>query len=165
MVALIGLVVSTWFFAAVGVYAALRAGNSAAASNLSLLPVLVLCLSGLPPATLPDPVQSVVLGTGSIPFVESLLLYSYGEVHQGLLSAPSPTLTATGIDSGEGGTTVLLTCGASILVALVAAMASSALAALPFDRLIGRPWRPPVDERPPHRREVSFPKLASEPAK
>lgn len=165
MAALIGLVVSTWFLAAVGVYAALRAGNPASASNLSLLPVLVLCLSGLLPNALPEPVQSVVLGAGSIPFVESLLLFSYGEVHQGLLSSPSPTLTATGIDSGEGGTTVLLTCGASILVALVAAMALSALAALQFDRLVGRPWRPPVDERPPHRREVAPPKLASEPAK
>jgi ABC-type transport system involved in multi-copper enzyme maturation permease subunit len=139
---LIGLGVSTWLLTAVGTYASLRAETLASASNMALLPVLLLCLSGFLPKALPEPVRSVVYGAGSIPLVESLMLCSYAEVNEGLLTTPSPTLRATGIVSRAGGGAVLLTCGLNILGAVLAATLLSRLAERQFDRLVGRPWRP-----------------------
>ena len=161
--ALIGLIVSAWLFAAAGTYASLRARNMEAAQSAALSLILVLALSGFLPKALPEGIRSVFYGAGSFPFVESLMLWTYREANAGITSSPSPTLTAMGINTHEGTFAVLLTCSLSVVGAALAAALLTWLAERQFDRLVGRPWRRPVDDREPGPKEITRSSLAAMP--
>jgi hypothetical protein len=141
LAALVCLVVWSWFFAALGAYGSLRAKTVASASNASILPVLLLCMTGLLPRLLPESAQSVLYGAASMPFVEFMSLVSYREVYDAGSLPTSVTLDVIGPATGEENSRVLWTYALGILGAVAGAFLLNRLAYRQFDRLVGRPMR------------------------
>jgi ABC-type transport system involved in multi-copper enzyme maturation permease subunit len=135
------LAVSSWFFAALGTYGSLRSSTVASASNATILPVLVLGMTGLLPRLLPESMRSILYGVGSMPLLEYLSLMSYAEVYAQGSTADTSILEMGGISTGEGNARVLVTYALGVSVAAAGAFLVTRLAYRQFDRLVGRPVR------------------------
>lgn len=162
LAAVLGLIVSTWFFTAAGTYASLRSKSREAAQTLALSPVLVLSLTGFLPKALPEGARSVLTGAASIPLVETMLLWSYREMDAGMNSSPSPTLEMLGFHTNEGTLAVVVACALGLIVTTLAAALLTRLADRQFDRLVGRPWRRPLDDQSSRPHPTERPSLAAE---
>jgi hypothetical protein len=145
--ALVLLGVATWFMVALGTFMSLVSRDSAQASNRTLIPVLLASGSFLACA-LPTRISTILLGMGSVPFVNWLSLMSYRDVGE-LLSGQRTfsRLAEIGVSTGEGPLRVLATCilGTAGTAAAAAGLSRAALAR--FDRAVGRPERAALGDR------------------
>jgi hypothetical protein len=141
LAALVSLSASGWFFTSLGTYASLRGTTPADASNLSLLPVLLLDLSGLLVVSLPAAYRTILLGAGSTPLVQSIALLSFADVRRAF-SNGEPVSPQFAIPANDSLATVVLTYLLSVVGVALAAAYLDRLANRQFDRLVGRPIRP-----------------------
>ena len=143
LLTLLGLAVSTWFFAALGILGSLWSKNRAEANNRILLPVMLLLFSGC--LLIPIPVAGwqprVWMATGSTPVTGSLAVLSYDDIRAMARSQPFPGLETLGIRSKESVGTVALTWLTGFLAQAIAAFVLTRAAISSFDRAVGRPIR------------------------
>ena len=142
LVSLVVLAASTWFLSTWGIRAALRSIDPGKALSASLnLGLGLLLFSSVLPFLLPNRFSSVLLGSGSVPFILSLSLASYREMHAVFTFAPYPTLQWFEIKTGEGTLAVLATCMLGTIAPSLSGWLCWRYALADFDRLVGRPWR------------------------
>ncbi len=137
----------TWFMTAWGMLCAIKATVAVPATFPGVGLAYLLIGTAALPFYLPNNISSVLLGSGSSPFVLWLAQFSYRDLRNALHYPVCPALHWIGIETGEGPMRVAATC----LIGIVAPMLSGVFVwrytAAHFDRLIGRPWRPdPVEE-------------------
>jgi ABC-type transport system involved in multi-copper enzyme maturation permease subunit len=139
---LVGLAASGGFFAALGTYAALWSHHRERAVERTLLPTLVLLISGMAPLLLPPGGASILMGSGSMPLLAWSSLLSYEDVRAALLSGAFPPLAATGIRTGEGAGRVLAAWLIGTTAQAAGALVLARAAFGGFDAAVGRPMRP-----------------------
>ena len=93
------------------------------------------------PIFLPAGISSVLLGSGSSPFVLWLAEFSYRDLRNALQYPAYPHLHWIGIETGEGPLRVAATCLIGIVAPVLGGFSVWRYATAHFDRLIGRPWR------------------------
>jgi ABC-type transport system involved in multi-copper enzyme maturation permease subunit len=147
--ALVSLAVTTWFLTILGTYGALHASTFSGASNVALLPVLLLDFSGFVPGMFPEGLRTVLLGVCSFPLVQSFALLSYDDMRAHSYAVSSFLRDETAIGTGEGTSRLLVMVGLAVFFTALAAAILERLASRQFDRLVGRPWRPTTPERSP----------------
>ena len=134
------LVASTWFMAALGTYASQVSRDVTQASARATIP-LILLISSCLCCWWPGRFTSVVMGAGSLPFVNSLCLVTCGDVAQAMRQGTFSYLTTIGIFTNEGAGRVFVTyLIATTGYAAVAAWFTRAAFDC-FDRVAGRPER------------------------
>jgi hypothetical protein len=141
--ALVLLVVSIWLMTALGTYASLFSCDSAQASNRALIPALLLSVSFLVCYVLPRN-ATVVLGAGSVPFVNWLSLVSHPDIREIVNSRGQSSfspLGELGIHTSEGPARVFLALLLTTVGSILAAAWLSRAAVVGFDRAVGRPRR------------------------
>jgi ABC-type Na+ efflux pump permease subunit len=153
---------TTWFFLARGTLVSARANDLASATGQSARLAILLTCSGIVPFLLPGRLNSVLLGTGSLPVVSYISLVSYRDVRAALHFSAYPPLQWIRIATGEGALWVVLTGVIAIVVPALGGFYYWRYANAHFDRLIGRPWRPVVqDEKGPGLLSEPVPLIAS----
>ena len=149
--AVVLLIVSIAFMAALGTYASLISRDTGQASNRALIPALVLSGSFLS-CYLPTRFTTVFMGIGSTPFLNGVCLVTHGEIRDVLNGAEAfRRLEEMSIYSYEGGLTVLLACLTFIAAFSAAAVGLYRAALHRFDRIVGRPERAPRAPAAGHR--------------
>jgi ABC-type transport system involved in multi-copper enzyme maturation permease subunit len=143
--ALTVLGVSTLFMAALGTYVSLIARDVVQAMTRATATVVLLTGTFLACLT-PSRITSVVLGAGSVPFVNWLCLVSYRDIRETVGEGTFDYLTTMGIFTGEGPLCVLATCLIGTAGSAVAAAWLTVAALRRFDRLAGRPERAPAGD-------------------
>jgi ABC-type transport system involved in multi-copper enzyme maturation permease subunit len=129
----------TWLLLVIGLRASVRARDPTLAANGSLSLLFLPLASGVLPFVLPARLSSVLLGTGSVPFVTWLSLVSYRDVRAALRYPVYPHLAWAGIATNEGWLAVLATCVLGVLLPAVTGYFGWRNLLANFDRLIGRP--------------------------
>jgi ABC-type transport system involved in multi-copper enzyme maturation permease subunit len=142
LLSLLGLCSSTWCLVGWGILCALRAKNSAAASNPALSLALMLLLgSAALPFFLPARFSTVLMGFGSPPFLLWLTQFSYRDLSNLWHYPAYPHLDWIGIYTKEGPLEVAATCLLGILAPALSGIVVWRYATAHFDRLVGRPWK------------------------
>jgi hypothetical protein len=141
------LVVSTWFFLARGTLASVRAKDLPTAMGQSVRLAMFLGFSAAVPSLLPARLNSVLLGSGSMPFVSYLSLVSYRDVRAALHYTAYPPLQWIKIATGEGALWVVATCLIAIIAPALGGLYYWRYVNAHFDRLIDRPWRQAVADK------------------
>jgi ABC-type transport system involved in multi-copper enzyme maturation permease subunit len=140
LAALAVLLVSTWFGAALGVYVSLlardvtRAARGASGTVLALSCTALVCL-------VPSRITSVLLGAGSMPWVNWLCLVSYRDLSEAVRLGTFNALTSAGIYTDEGPLNVLATCLVGVIGYAVAAAWLNLTAQGAFEQIAGRARR------------------------
>jgi hypothetical protein len=154
--AILNLAATVWLFAVLGVRAAVRARDQAAATgdsfSLAFATLLFLAL----PFLLPAHFNSVLLGAGSPLFVGWMSLVSFRDVRAALQYPAYPPLEWMGIDTGEGPLWALAACVVGIVAAALGGWWIWRYTFAHFDRLVGRPWRPEAAADPASRLKIAF---------
>jgi ABC-type Na+ efflux pump permease subunit len=137
------LVVAAWtsLMLVLGISASIAWKDTAAANNrfmgLFFLTTSTLAL----PFLLPVMFNSVLLGTGSPPFVAWLSLVSYRDVRNAYQYSVYPALQLMHIETHEGPVSAAATCLIGITIPTVWGLYLWRDALAKFDRLIGRPYK------------------------
>jgi hypothetical protein len=141
IVALMELAASIWLIAVFGALGAIQAEKAEGAAAQGLHLTLLLTCTGVLPLLLPAGFNSVLLASGSLPFMVWTSLLSYRDLARALASP----LTGNGWTGLRGGQ-VPLVVFASWLLAMVGPALGGTWAwrygMRHFDRLVGRPHRP-----------------------
>ena len=140
LAATLGLTVSSWFLAALGIYASLRGRDRNQATSLALGPLLLTVGLCLLPSAMPG-TASVILAGLTMPFPMWISLLSYEDVHAVLHSGVSPQLVSIGLEGVPGGWIVLTVWLANLVAQGVGGFLLSRAAYRGFDRAVGRPFR------------------------
>ncbi len=158
--ALLLLIASTWLMAALGTYASLASREAAHATARTTIPLMLLtgtflfCLFA-------NRSTSVVMGAGSVPFVNWLCLVSYRELAEAVGQGTFSYLSTMAILTTEGAGRVL----AAYLIATAGYTAAAAwftlVAFARFDRAAGRPHQGSASDGCD---SVSRPKMLKQPA-
>jgi ABC-type transport system involved in multi-copper enzyme maturation permease subunit len=145
--ALAFLIVSTWFVAALGVYASILARDVTQATR-AVIATVVLLGSTFLVCLMPSRMTSISLGSGSMPFVNWLSLVSYRDLREAVGQGTFNQLTSASIFTDEGPVHVLATCliGTFSYAAAAAWLGGRALAG--FERIAGRAHRGSFGEQP-----------------
>jgi hypothetical protein len=141
LVSLAVVAAATWMAITAGILASIRALDAPAVSQRGLGVITILLASGIVPFLLPRELNSVLAGSGSVPFVLWLSLVSYRDVGLALEYAAYPPIQWMGIGTGEGALRVLAGCAIGIVSAALMALRAWRRGVADFDRLAGRPWR------------------------
>jgi len=139
--ALVLLAASIWLVTALGTYASLVSRDMGQASNWTLIPVLLLSGSFLVCYVRPVG-KTVMLGSGSAPFVNALVLVSPADVREVGTShgqRPFGPIRAMGLFTNERPGAVLQTYLLAVVAATSAAAWLSRAAVARFDQIAGRP--------------------------
>lgn len=142
---LVLLIASTWFVAALGTYASLVSREGSHATARTTIPLIILtgtflfCLFS-------SHSTSVVMGAGSVPFVNCLCLVSYRDVAEAVSHGTFGFLGTMAILANEGAGRVLATYLAAVAGYAAAAVCCSRAAFYRFDRLADRPKRAVASE-------------------
>jgi hypothetical protein len=134
------LVASTWFVAALGICASLVSSDVQHATARTIVPLIVLTCTFLL-CYWPSRMTSIVVGAGSVPFVNCLCLISYREFDEAFGQRSFSYLTTVGIATDEGAGLVLSTLLIATSGYTVAAAWCTHTAIHRFDRIAGRPAR------------------------
>ena len=138
--ALVLLIASVWFMAALGTYASLLSRETSRATARTTMTLIVLtgtflfCLFSTRS-------RSVLMGAGSVPFVNWLCLVSYPDVAEAVGKGTFSYLTTIAVNTDEGPGRVLLTYLAAVAGYAAAAAWWTQAAIGRFERLAGRPER------------------------
>ena len=132
-----------WFFLAIGVLIGIRMkgvgpGNGSVVGLVGLLPWTVAL-----PFLWPSAMRTVFLGAASLPFTLALSLISWREARIATRFAEYPPLHWIGLHTGEGVIPVIATCAIGMVLPALLGFITWRYAIAHFDRLVGRPWRPP----------------------
>jgi len=140
LASLIGLGVSAWFLAVIGVVGSLHSRDRAQATSRILAPImLILALSGLPFFA---PGEATVLLAGfTMPFQTWASLLSHEDVHAATHSGVIAPFVAIGIRDGAGLFLVLATWVIGTMAQGTAAISLMSSAIRGFDAAVGRPIR------------------------
>jgi hypothetical protein len=138
LAALIGLGVSGWFLAVLGVSMSLWSRDRAQATGRSLGPLMLFLSLGALPFLLPG-TASVVLAGGTMPFQSWASLLSHEDVHAATHSGAIPQFAAIGIGSRAGARIVLAAWLISTTAQAVGAFLLMRSAVRGFDAAVGRP--------------------------
>jgi ABC-type transport system involved in multi-copper enzyme maturation permease subunit len=141
LAAILGLAVSSWFLAALGIYSSLCSPNRNQATTRALGPLLLTMGLCLLPTAMPG-TSSVLLAGITLPFPMWVSLLSYDDVHAVLHSGFSPQLASIGLNGTSGGMIVLAVWAINLVAQGVGAHLLSRAAFRGFDRAVGRPVRP-----------------------
>jgi ABC-type transport system involved in multi-copper enzyme maturation permease subunit len=141
LVSVLVLAAWTWFMLAFGLSIAIKAKDAGATTSSSFGVLFLMTCVGVLPFLLPSRSSSVLLGTGSPPFVAWLSLVSYRDVRNAWHFPAYPALQWMHLDTGEGALTVAATCLISIIAPAVGGLVLWRFALVHFDRLIGRPFK------------------------
>ena len=158
--ALVLLIAATWFMAAAGTYASLVSREVTQATARTMIPFIILTGTALL-CFWPGRLTSVLMGAGSVPFVNWLCLVSYRDVSRALSSGSFRYLRLMAIYTNEGALRVLGTYLVAVTGYAAAAAWFTLTALNRFDRFAGRPERVAAltrrcrHERPPRRRPPS----------
>jgi hypothetical protein len=134
------LLVSIWFAATLGIYASLVARDVTQAMTWATATVVLLSGTFLV-VLVPSRSTSVMVGAGSLPFVNWLCLVSYRDVADAVEQGTFKQLTNAGIFTGEGPVQVLATCLIGLIGYGAAAIWLALAARAQFDRVVGRSER------------------------
>jgi ABC-type transport system involved in multi-copper enzyme maturation permease subunit len=138
--ALVLLIVSTWFMASLGTYASLVSRHAAhATARTTIALVLLTCTFMF--CYFSGRYTSVIIGAGSVPFVNFLCLVTYRDVAEAVGPQTAGYLNLMGISTGEGAVAVLNTYLMAVAGYAAAAACFTWAAFWRFDRLVGRPKR------------------------
>ncbi|HKI18172.1 MAG TPA: ABC transporter permease subunit, partial [Isosphaeraceae bacterium] len=141
--AIVLLVVSIWFAAALGTHASLVSRDTAQASNRALIPILLLSCSFLV-CYVARRNTTVALGAGSAPFVNWLSLVSHADVREVVVNRaqkPFSPIRTIGLYTDERPSRALATFLLAAASSTFAAAWLSLSAVANFDRFTGRPGR------------------------
>jgi ABC-type Na+ efflux pump permease subunit len=141
LVSVLVMVAWTWLMLAFGMSISIAAKDLAATTNRTLGLVLLTTGTMVLPFMLPARMSSVLLGSGSPPFVAWLSLVSYRDVRNAWHYSVYPALQWMHINTGEGPLAVVVTCALGILIPTVWGLFLWRDALANFDRLIGRPFK------------------------
>ena len=139
LVAVLGLAVSSWFIAAVGVACSLRLRDRQGAS-LAVLPVIFLQVLSILPFASPAPAVALLVA-GLIPFQGWAALLAPEDVRAIWQGSAAPHFATVGVTSGAGTGAILASWLISTLLQLGAAVGLTRRAARGFDAAVGRPVR------------------------
>jgi ABC-type Na+ efflux pump permease subunit len=129
----------TWLMLAFGLSTSIAA-NDKAPANHRFMGLLFLGTGSLAlPFLLPAKINSVLLGTGSPPFLAWMSFVSYRDVRNAWQYSTYPALQWMTIHTGEGPLSVAATCLIGIFIPTVWGLYLWRGALANFDRLIGRP--------------------------
>ncbi len=135
------LIASTWFVAALGMLRSLVSRDVAQATARVLTPLILLtCTFVL--CYWPRRMASVIMGAGSVPFVNCLCLMSYRDFGEAFGQRRYGYLTTMGIFTNEAAHRVLATYVIATAGYAAAAVWCTLAAIRRFDRIAGRPARP-----------------------
>jgi hypothetical protein len=135
------LIASTWFVAALGMLRSLVSRDVAHATARVLTPLILLtCTFVL--CYWPSRMASVIMGAGSVPFVNCLCLMSYRDFGEAIGQRRYGYLTMMGIFTNEAADRVLATYVIATAGYAAAAVWCTLAAIRRFDRIAGRPARP-----------------------
>ena len=143
LVAVLLLTAWTWLMLAFGITISVSAKDMSAAIGPTMGLVLLLTGSGSLPFLLPSRSSSVFLGAGSPQFVAFMSLVSYRDIRNAWHYPAYPFLNWIQIATGEGPLRVGATCLLGVIVPTVAGFYFWRYSVNQFDRLIGRPYKPP----------------------
>jgi ABC-type Na+ efflux pump permease subunit len=138
--ALVLLIASTWFMASLGTHASLLARDASRATATTLIPFILLTGTLLVSLFSSRP-ASVLMGAGSVPYVNFLCLVSYQEFTEIINQGRYTYLRTMGISTNEAAGEVLGAYLAAVVWYLGAAASFTWVALGRFDRVAGRPER------------------------
>jgi ABC-type Na+ efflux pump permease subunit len=139
LVSLLVVAAWTWLLLVYGMSISIAAKDRAPA-NYRFMGLLFLGTGTLAlPFLLPAMFNSVLLGTGSPPFLAWMSFVSYRDVRNALQYSAYPALQWMNIDTGEGPLSVAATCLIGMFIPTVWGLYLWRAALANFDRLIGRP--------------------------
>ncbi len=139
--AVVGLVVSSWFLAALGVFVSLWSSDRNELGLRLLMPVgLLVGLSLLPFASPSTPVA--LLAAGLIPFQTWATLLSFEDIHALTHAVAPPQFAAVGVGGIEVSGIILAAGLISMTAQAVGAFLLTRSAGRGFDAAVGRPVRP-----------------------
>ena len=152
LVSLLVLASSTWCFAASGILCSVyQAKESPPAKGKGLRVASILLWMGFLPFMVQIRMNSILVGSGSSPFVLWLSLASYRDINAAL-DGPTftPLLQWMGIGTGEGRLQVIACCLIGIVGSALLGRWNWRYAVSHFDRFVGRPWNAgsAVQDRP-----------------
>jgi ABC-type Na+ efflux pump permease subunit len=139
LVAVLGLTALIWLMLAFGVFISIGAKDAAATTGPTMGLIFMLAGSGALPLLLPVRWSSVILGSGSPPFVSFLSLVSYRDVRNAWHYSAYPFLQWIHLATGEGPLPVAATCLLGVIIPAVAGSYYWCSSVNNFDRQIGRP--------------------------
>jgi ABC-type transport system involved in multi-copper enzyme maturation permease subunit len=131
----------TWFMVACGIICAIQSRIAELATPPIIGFAYLLIGTAALPIFLPAGMSSVLLGSGSSPFVLWLAEFSYRDLRNALHYPVYPHLQWIGIRSGEGPLWVAATCLIGIVAPMLWGVFVWRYAIAHFDRHVGRPWR------------------------
>jgi ABC-type Na+ efflux pump permease subunit len=131
----------TWFMIAWGMLCAIKARVAELATFPGISLAYLLIGTAVLPIFLPTSISSVLLGSGSSPFVLWLAEFSYRDLRNALHYPAYPHLQWIGIGTGEGPLRVAATCLIGVVAPVLGGLFIWRDAVAHFDRLVGRPWR------------------------
>lgn len=140
LAALVGLGVSCWFLASLGVAVSLRARDRSEAGGWVLSPLMFVQSLGALPFLCPG-VASVLAAAAAFPFQAWAALLSYEDVRAAIHGTPVPSFAAIGIRSAVGAWIVAAGWLFSTAAQVVGALLLTRSADARFDAVIGRPIR------------------------
>jgi hypothetical protein len=138
--ALVLLIASTWFVAALGTYASLLLREGSRATARTTIPLILLSGTFLV-CFFSFRSTSVVMGAGSVPFVNFLCLDSYRDIAEAGSQGTFSYLSKMGILTNEGAGRVLATYVTAVAGYAAAAAWFTRAAWNRYDRAAGRPER------------------------
>ena len=131
----------TWFMVAWGMLCAIKARVAAMATFPGISLAYLLIGTAVLPFFLPSRISSVLLGSGSSPFVLWLAEFSYRDLRNAMHYPAYPHLPWIGIRLGEGPLRVATTCLIGIVAPILGGLFAWHYSKAHFDRLVGRPWK------------------------
>ncbi len=138
--ALLLLIASTWFVAALGTYASMISREASHATARTMIPLILLTGTFLS-CYFSSSTKSVVTGAGSVPFVNFLCLVSYQDVAEAVSKKTFSYLSTMAISTNDGASRVLGTYLAAVAGYAAAAAWCTQAAIHRFDRAADRPER------------------------
>jgi hypothetical protein len=138
--ALLLLIASTWFVAALGTYASLISREASHATARTTIPLILLTGTFLS-CYFSSRTTSVVTGAGSVPFVNFLCLVSYQDVAEAVSKSTFSYLSTMAILTNEGASRVFGTYLTAVAGYAAAAAWCTKAASHRFDRAADRPER------------------------
>jgi ABC-type transport system involved in multi-copper enzyme maturation permease subunit len=138
LAALLGIGVSCWFLAALGLSASLWSRDRAQANRWVVAPLIFIVSSSALPYVLPGP-AGVVLAGGPMPFLTGASLLSYEDVHAALHVGAIPRFAHFGVHGVAGAWIILAVWLISMTAQAIAAFLLMRSAVCGFDAAVGRP--------------------------
>ncbi len=131
----------TWFGVAWGMLCAVKTSVAELATIPGISLAYLLIATAVLPFLVPAGISSMLLGSGSSPFVLWLAEFSYRDLRNAMQYTAYPHLRWIGIGTGEGPLRVAATCSIGIVAPALGGFFIWQYAKAHFDHLVGRPWR------------------------